>query len=83
MYVYKCIVTVATSCTSTFQNVIPDIPFLFSDTPDPPCNIIIGDLKDDGSLEIRWDPPKQDGGHPIRHYCLQVTIPIIQRYYLT
>lgn len=41
------------------------------DTPDPPSSIMIGDLSEDGTLEIRWKPPMNDGGHPIKHYCLQ------------
>ena len=44
------------------------------DAPDPPCNIKLGELQDDGSLVISWDPPKYDGGNPIKHYCLQVRL---------
>ncbi|XP_078481079.1 immunoglobulin-like and fibronectin type III domain-containing protein 1 isoform X2 [Ciona intestinalis] len=47
------------------------VNLVVKDSPDPPCNIKLGELQDDGSLLITWDPPLNDGGNPIKHYCLQ------------
>ncbi|XP_076821104.1 immunoglobulin-like and fibronectin type III domain-containing protein 1 [Clavelina lepadiformis] len=47
------------------------VRLVVKDSPDPPCNIKLGEIQDDGSLLITWDPPKNDGGNAIKHYCLQ------------
>nr|XP_039267384.1 twitchin-like [Styela clava] len=60
--------------TATNSSGTIEIPIKISvrDTPDPPSHITIGDLTEDGQLEIKWKPPANDGGHPIKHYCLQM-----------
>lgn len=59
---------------SLYSLLIPTVchTLLLSDTPDPPCSISIGEMNEDGSIEIKWAPPVNTGGSPIKHYCLQV-----------
>lgn len=60
------------TATNTSGKIEIPIKIKVRDTPDPPCNITIGDLTDEGTLEIKWQPPVNDGGHPVKHYCLQM-----------
>lgn len=42
----------------------------FSDISDKPGNVVVAD-HDNCSAEIKWDPPKSDGGAPIEKYIIQ------------
>lgn len=44
--------------------------YLPIDTSDKPANVEVAD-HDNQSAEIKWDPPKSDGGAPIQKYIIQ------------
>lgn len=49
---------------------IININKLFLDVADKPANVEVAD-HDNQSAEIKWDPPKNDGGAPIQKYIIQ------------
>jgi len=50
-----------------------EIKVIVHDAPDPPSNIQLGDMNSDGNLLLKWDPPANDGGSPVKHYCVQMS----------
>merc|ERR1712002_105922 len=50
-----------------------EIKVVVHDAPDPPSNIQLGDVMNDNTLAITWDPPANNGGSPVKHYCVQMS----------
>lgn len=53
-----------------FSKDVSKVILLSTEVADKPGNVEVAD-HDNQSAEIKWDPPKSDGGAPIQKYIIQ------------